>query len=68
MVNTNLLKGKIVARGMRQTDVAEAIGISENTLSAKIQGKSSFTLDQVEKLCSILKINDVKEKCEIFLS
>lgn len=67
MVNTNLLKGKIVAKGYTQTQVAEKMHISVNSLSAKINGKKAFTLPEVARLCEILGITDPKEKCEIFL-
>lgn len=68
MVNTALLKGKIVANGFTQRTLSEKMKISENNLSAKINGKSEFDLSQVMALCEILCINDPKEKCDIFLS
>lgn len=67
MVNTMLLKGKIVANGLTQRVLAEKMKISENNLSAKITGKSEFDLSQVMMLCEILNINDPDEKCKIFL-
>lgn len=67
MVNANLLRGKIVGSGYTQKDVALALKMSENTLTAKINGHSSFTLREVSALCSLLNITENKEKCEIFL-
>lgn len=67
MINTNLLKGKIVAKGFTQQQLAEKMNISLNSLSAKINGKKAFTLPEVDKLCEVVEITDAKEKCEIFL-
>lgn len=38
MVNTNMLKGKIVENGMSVAEVAKAIGISTASLYRKING------------------------------
>lgn len=68
MVNANLLRGKIVSKGYTQKDLALALGMSENTLTAKINGSSSFTLKEVTALCDLLEIMDSQEKCDIFLA
>ena len=68
MVNANLLRGKIVSSGFTQKDVAAALGMSENTLTAKINGTSSFTLKEVFALCGLLRITESQEKCDIFLA
>lgn len=67
MVNANLLRGRIVSAGYTQKQVASMLGISENTLSAKINGSSQFTLKEVYALIGYLRIRDNKEICEIFL-
>lgn len=67
MVQSNLLKAKIVASQISRKELAKRANISESTLSAKINGKRSFTLDEVEILCETLNINADSEKCEIFL-
>ena len=67
MVNSNLLRGKIASCGLTQAEVAAAIGLSENSFSAKINNKASFRLGEVSALCSVLHITDNAEKCEIFL-
>lgn len=68
MINTNLLRGKIVSNGMTQEQIASKMSMSPNTFSSKINGKSSFDITEVFQLCEILKIDDAKEKCDIFLS
>lgn len=67
MINTNLLKGRIMAQGMTQTSLAKAIGKSKNTINAKINGKLGFTLSEVDAICRVLCIDDPDEKCAIFL-
>ena len=68
MINANLLRGKIAANGYTQEKLASEMKMSKNTLSAKINGKAKFTLDEVLDLCNLLTINSDREKCEIFLS
>ena len=66
MINANLLRGKIVANGYTQATFAEKIGMSKNTLSAKIIGKSDFTIGQVETMCQLLGVDTAKEIMAIF--
>ena len=68
MVQTNLLKGKIVASGIGRKDLARMAHMAESTLSDKINGKRSFTTDEVAALCKALHIDSCEEKVEIFLS
>lgn len=67
-MNTNLLRGKIVASGLTQYKLAELLHMSKNTLSNKVQGHTSFTLEEVNRLCELLHIDDNTEKAEIFLT
>ena len=68
MLNANLLRGKIAEKGYTQEKLAEEMGVSKNTFSAKIRGYTDFTLSEVSKICSILGIVDYDEICRIFLS
>ena len=67
MVKVNLLRSRLALRNMTQKDLARQIGISRNTMSSRMTGKSSFTLEEVEKICEILLIQNPAEKREIFL-
>lgn len=67
MVNTNQLKGKIVASGYTQQKLARETGMSVNSLNAKINGRKIFDAEEVIRICDVLGISDPKEKCEIFL-
>ena len=65
-MKTYMLKGKIHERGMTQSEVAAAIGISEETFSFKInESRSVFNLHEARKLRTLLRLTD-KEVISIF--
>ena len=68
MLNVNLLKAAIVRAGHTQQTFAQSIGISQNTLTNKLNGKRCFNLDEIDKACDVLNITENEEKCAIFLS
>lgn len=57
-MNSNKLKGKMIENGYSQSKMAKEIGISVQTLNAKLNGRTQFTLDEVVKITSILRINN----------
>ena len=61
-MNTNLLKAKMVLAGKTQKDLAVALSKTESSISAKFTGKSPLYIDEAEKICALLNINDPKEK------
>lgn len=64
----NKLKGKIAEAGFSQRTLAEALGMSKNTLNAKVNGKVPFNTVEIELICNVLDIRDVTEKAAIFLA
>lgn len=48
MVNKNLFKGKVYSVGDNLYRCAKAIGCSQDNLSKKLNGKSNFTVEQIE--------------------
>lgn len=66
MINGNKLEGAIRTQGYTQNRLAAEMNISANTFSTK-KKKGTFTLAQVDQICSILKIDKPEDKCEIFL-
>lgn len=62
------LKAAIVRAGYNQLKLADEMGMSKNTLNAKVNGKSDISLTEAVKLSKILNINTIEEKSEIFLS
>lgn len=68
MLNRNLLRAAMVARGYTQEELAKKIGISANTLSSRLLGASSFNVDEIDKICEVLGITSNEQKVDIFLS
>jgi len=64
-LNTNLLKGAIASNGITQKELAKIIGMSNNSLSRKIQGQREFTLGEVVSICKALNIS---EPADIFFN
>lgn len=57
MVDTNALRGIIVARGLTQEKVAKHIGISPKTFGLKMK-KGVFGSDEMEAMIELLNIED----------
>lgn len=68
MLNKNKLLGKMAERGYTQKMLADSLGVEVNTISNKINGKSSFTLEQADCICSVLEITEPQDKGEIFFA
>ncbi|MGI6634216.1 MAG: helix-turn-helix domain-containing protein [Christensenellales bacterium] len=66
MINTNALKGAIVSAGYTQRSLARALGMSENTMNSKVNGRSEFTTSEIMQICRALSINDDHMKIQIF--
>lgn len=65
MINKNLLRAEWAKKGYSQAQVAEQIGISEKTLSLKVNGKGIFGTDEIQKLIDLL---DIKDPMAIFFA
>ena len=68
MVDTNKLKGAMVRAGFSQISLAKRLGMSKNTLNAKLNGKAKISTDEAKFMCEVLGIETEKEKIEIFLT
>ena len=73
MVDIRKLRAKIVLKGYNQKSLVTEINsrglkISENTLSSKMNGASTFDCDLVDVICEILEVEEPAEKAEIFLA
>lgn len=55
------LRGRIIEKYGSQTAFAKEYGVSENTLSLKMNNKVAFSVDDIVKMCRMLSIakNDV---------
>lgn len=67
MTNKRKLQAKMIEAGYSQKTLADAVGMSKNTMNAKINGTAQFNVGEVMKLCDVLHINTPEEKCAIFL-
>ena len=67
-MQANLLKAEIVANEKTIPSLADEVGIKPKTMYNKINGQSQFTVDEVKRICSVLRIEDPVKKCLIFLT
>ena len=67
MVNKKMLRSKMAIAGVTQKQLGLLVGMSENTMSAKINGKSRLYADEVIEICKTLSIEDPVEMEQIFL-
>lgn len=58
MIQPNLLKAAIVRAGLTQGEFAQKIGISQNTLTSRLSGETSFNIDEVDKTKDVLSIDN----------
>lgn len=66
VINQNKLEGAIRAAGYTQNRLASELNMSANTFTTK-KKNGTFTIAQVEKICSVLNIEKAEDKCDIFL-
>ena len=57
MIDTNALRGAIVAKGMTQQEVAVHMGITPKTFYSKMK-KGVFGSDEIEVMISLLSIEN----------
>ena len=57
MILVNELKGRIIANGLTQAQMAKMLGITPKTFTLKMQ-KGVFGSDEIAKMITVLKIDD----------
>lgn len=67
-MDKNRLLGHMASNGYTQEALARELGVSKNTINAKINGKSAFDTLMIDAICKVLNITDNTEKAKIFLS
>lgn len=68
MVNTNLLRSRMVLAGYSQRKLAKAANIGVNVLNKKLNNNGVFRCDEVDRICEVLNITDASEKVDIFFA
>lgn len=68
MINTDLLKSRIILNGLSTKQVSHYLGISNRAFKLKLAQKSVFYTDEIDKLCTILKIESYNDRIDIFLA
>ena len=68
MTNTALLEEKIIKSGLKKSYIAKAIGLSSYGLALKIQNTNEYKASEIEKMCHLLGIDDLEERCAIFFA
>jgi plasmid maintenance system antidote protein VapI len=66
-IKINLLKAKMVERGMNVEQLAEAIGVDRSSLYRKLNNFEKITIGEAAKIKEVLQLTDA-EAIQIFLS
>lgn len=64
-MNTNALKGAIVARGMNVETLAQKIGINRASMYRKVNNIEKITIGEAQKIKEVLGLSD-EQANEIF--
>ena len=59
-VDYSKLLGRIREFGITQEKMAKEIGINKSTLSSKLNGRTSFTAFEIDKICKLLDISNAE--------
>ena len=58
--NYNKLLGRIVEKVGTQSKFADKMGLSERTISLKLNGKVGWKQSEIAKACSVLEIHEAE--------
>ncbi len=67
MVDCKKLRGKIAEAGMTKTKFAHCIGMTYNSLAAKMNGNSPFKVSEAAEIASLLNLTN-EEIVSIFFT
>ena len=67
MVDSKKLRGKIAEAGMTKTKLARCIGMTYNSLAAKMNGNSPFKVSEASEIASLLNLSN-EEIVSIFFT
>ncbi len=68
MVNSDLLNDLIKEKGIKKSLIVDKLGTSYHWLNKKISNEKQFKAFEIQKICEILDIKDLKLKEKIFFA
>ncbi|WP_418305654.1 DUF739 family protein, partial [Phascolarctobacterium faecium] len=68
MTNTRLLEEIIDKSGLKRGKIASELELSYSALNKKINNQVSFKANEIQKLCEVLSITDLRLKDDIFFA
>ena len=68
MTNTALLKERIKDSGLKLIYIAQALGITRQQFSKKVNNQAAFNQYEIETLCKLLNIKSLRDKEAIFFA
>ena len=60
MMNNNLLKGKIIEKGLSLKEFSAQTGIKKAALYRKLSGKTEFSRLEIEKMIDVLNLSPIQ--------
>lgn len=66
LINARKLKARMVELGITQSNIAKNMGVDPTTLYLKLNNQRRIYVDEVGKLCKILKIGTPSDLHEYF--
>lgn len=68
MFDEKLFRAQMLVAGVTISDIAKALNINETTVYRKINNDGSFSRDEIQKLCKVLKITTFETLNRIFFA
>jgi len=66
MIDTEKLKGAVVAAGLTQAEIADKIGLSPTAFNNKVTNKTEFKASEIAKIVSLLNLSEHEISCIFF--
>lgn len=66
-LNYDKLQQIIEASGVTMTALADKMGVSRTTIYNKVNGASEFSISEIAKFCSVLRLSDAERDAIFFM-
>ena len=67
MVNTNMIKSRLMYYGKKQEDLAKELNLSQSTINQKLNNARKITIDEAFKIKKFLNIPDEEFETYFFI-